>query len=160
MVGSLYVCWAKVSWKWSGEIVIGLAIRIWRPRGKGLSVFDCVVICPCLCSVGDRFCRWEWNWASYFDTFIRAVLLTTVNFRTERNPLLFFYCLAIFKLFFSFSALFFFCIFLWNVSKFPAIMGIGNESTNTPDTAQSVPTSLPNPEIEKRIHINSQSLWS
>ena len=46
----------------------------------------------------------------------------------------------------DFVGLFFFCMFLWKVSKFPAIIGIGSESTKTPDTAHKVPTNLPSPE--------------
>ena len=49
------------------------------------------------------------------------------------------------RFFLLFSAWSFFCWFLWNFSKFWAMIGIGRDKTSTPDTAQMVPTSFPRP---------------
>ena len=61
--------------------------------------------------------------------------------------------LADFSFFFPFSALVIFCWFLWNASKFPAMMGMGRERTKTPDTAHMEPTNLPKPEWLLRINL-------
>ena len=37
---------------------------------------------------------------------------------------------------------------LWNFSKFPAIIGIGRDSTRTPATAHMLPNNFPSPVIK------------
>ena len=41
---------------------------------------------------------------------------------------------------------------MWNFSKFPAIIGMGNESTRTPATAHIAPNNLPRP-VEWKLSV-------
>jgi len=105
------MCWAKGGLKWNKTMYITcditalkLTMRIWRPRRLGLSVFNSVVVVPCLRSVDQILRGWKRHWALKalcLSTLVWVVFLTIMGIRAESHSLFFFSSLGFLELLFA-----------------------------------------------------------